>query len=495
MNEFEEGAGGAVERGQAPAEARDAEDGEGARAGAGRHKGAMAGARVLVVDDEQGVRTTLSAVLRDEGFEIETAASGEEALAILEERSFHAILLDVWLPGRDGLDTLRQLRRNGVDAAVVMISGHGSIETAVRATRMGAHDFVEKPLSLEKILLTLRNALRARKLEERNRLLREELRRDAQLIGESASIRALRERIEAAAPTAGGVLIWGEKGSGKELVARLLHARSPRAEEAFIEVACGAVPPEQAALDLLGHAGGPGAAATKGRLELAQEGTLFLADVDALPPDAQHALFRALETGRFLPVAGHVSIESDVRLVAGTEKDLEAEVAAGRFREDLYFKLAVIPMDVPPLRERREDVPLLVEHYLERYAREYGRPRRKAEPETMHLLAAYAWPGNVRELRNIVERLAILAPGESIAVADLPDRLVAGGGDAGVSFEASAESSLQTARREFERRLIAERLEEAGGNITRAAESLGIERSNLYRKMRAYGIRPRGERD
>ena len=468
---------------------------EGGRGGGAGKRGPMAGARVLVVDDEQGVRNTVSAVLRDEGFEIETAASGEEALAILEERSFQAILLDVWLPGRDGLDTLRQLRRNGVDAAVVMISGHGSIETAVRATRMGAHDFVEKPLSLEKILLTLRNALRARKLEERNRLLREELRRDVQLIGESASVRALREKIDSAAPTAGGVLIRGEKGSGKELVARLLHAQSPRAEEAFIEVACAALPPDRAVEDLLGHAGAPGESPTKGKLELAQEGTLFLADVEALTAEAQHALFRALETGRFLPVGGHVSIESYVRPIAGTEVDLEAEVAAGQFREDLFFKLNVVPLEVPPLRDRREDVPLLVEHFLERYAREYGRPRRTVEPEAMHVLAAYPWPGNVRELRNVIERLVILAPGETIVAADLPGKLGEGeGAGTGAGFEPPHESSLQAARREFEKRLIIERLEEAGGNITRAAESLGIERSNLYRKMRAYAIKPRAEK-
>jgi len=476
----------------APAEIHPSEAGQ--AAGTPR-RGPMAGSRVLVVDDEQGVRTTLSAVLRDEGFEVEVAATGEEALAILEERSFQAILLDVWLPGRDGLDTLRQLRRNGVDAAVVMISGHGSIETAVRATRMGAHDFVEKPLSLEKILLTLRNALRARKLEERNRLLREELRRDIDLVGESAPMRTLREQIASAAPTAGGVLIQGEKGAGKELVARLLHAQSPRADEAFIEVACAALPAEGAVEELLGRAGGPGEAPRKGKLELAQEGTLFLADVEALPASAQDALFRALESGRFLPVGGHVSIESDVRPVATTEVDLEAEVAAGQFREDLWFRLGVVILKVTPLRDRREDIPLLVEHYLERYAREYGRPHRTVETEAMDVLAAYAWPGNVRELRNVVERLVILAPGDTITAADLPGKLGEDEGQGGGAVaEAEAESSLQAARREFEKRLITERLAEAGGNITRAAESLGIERSNLYRKMRAYGIRSRSER-
>lgn len=444
----------------------------------------MKGVRVLVVDDEQGVRNTLSAVLRDEGFEVETAESGEACLAILEERSFHAVLLDVWLPGRDGLETLKIIRRTGVDSAVIMISGHGTIETAVRATKLGAHDFVEKPLSIEKIVLTLHNALRARKLEERNRLLREELRRETELIGESDLIRRLRESLETAAPTGAGILITGENGVGKELAARFVHSRSPRAEEAFIEVSCPSIPPESALAELFGRVSGVSGGNVKGKLELAHEGTLFLDGVWALPDEAQHRLMRAMESGRFLPVEGHVAIGSDVRLIAASEKDLAAEVAAGRFREDLFLVLSVVSVTVPPLRERRYDIPLLVEHYLERYAREYARPAKKLEPAAVDLLASYAWPGNVRELRNVVERLVILTAGDLIAVGDLPPELTEP-----LTPSEPAGQTLKDARRGFERSLILRRLEESAGNVTKAAESLGVERSNLYRKMKAYGIR------
>lgn len=445
----------------------------------------MKGVRVLVVDDEQGVRSTLSAVLRDEGFEVETAESGEACLAILEERSFQAILLDVWLPGRDGLETLKSIRRTGVDSAVIMISGHGTIETAVRATRLGAHDFVEKPLSLEKIVLTLHNALRARKLEERNRLLREELRRETELIGESDPIRRLREALESAAPTGAGILLTGENGVGKELAARFVHSRSPRAEEAFIEMACPAIPSDLALTELFGRVSGPEGGSAKGKLELAQEGTLFLDGAWALPDEAQHRLMRAMETGRFLPVGGHVAMTCDVRLIAASERDLAVEVAAGRFREDLRLVLNVVSQSVPPLRERRIDLPLLVEHYLERYAREYGRPAKSVDPAAMEALSRYAWPGNVRELRNVVERLVILTPGEVISLSGLPPNLT----EAALPAEPPADRTLKAARRAFEKGLIVRRLEETSWNVTRAAESLGVERSNLYRKMKAYAIR------
>ncbi len=492
----------------------------------------MTSGRVLVVDDEQGVRSTLSAVLRDEGFDVETAQSGEECLSILEERSFQAILLDVWLPGRDGLDTLRTLRRTGVDAAVIMISGHGTIETAVRATKLGAHDFVEKPLSLEKIVLALRNALRARKLEERNRLLREELRRDTQMVGASESMRRVRERIEAAAPTGGGVLITGENGVGKELAARLIHAKSPRSEEAFIEVSCATVPPGRQLAELFGRAGGAEGTVVKAKLELADEGTLFLDEVWALTDEAQHRLLLALETGRFLPVDGHVPLACSVRPIASSERDLAAEVAAGRFREDLYLTLNVVPLAVPPLRERNEDIPLLVEHFLERYAREYARGVKTIGPAAMQRLARHLWPGNVRELRNVVERLVILAPGETIASEDLPAGLMdespipwpihsldavplaAAVKAAGSQGEEAAPwpaepmapqtppssgprgplPTLLAGKRAFEKDFILRRLEDMRWNVSKTAGSLGIERSNLYRKMKAYGIRPGGER-
>jgi len=448
----------------------------------------MGATRILVVDDEQGVRTSLSAILGDEGFEVETAASGEECLAILGEKSYQAILLDVWLPGKDGLETLRAMRRMGVESAIIMISGHGTIDTAVRATRLGAHDFVEKPLSLEKILLTLRNALRARKLEERNRLLREELRRDTDLVGESAAIRRLREQIGQTAPTGAAVLVTGEPGTGKELVARAIHVRSPRSEEAFVEIPCAALPPESAVAELFGTAGDDERPTVRGKLDLAGEGTIFLDEVWALPADAQQFLLRALETGRFLPRGGQRAVVADARPIASTSRDLGNEVAQGRFRSDLWAKLGVIPLLVPPLRERREDVPLLVEHYAEKYAREYGRPRWTVEPAAMEALTNYAWPGNVRELRNFVERLIILAPGESIGRGDLPAAFAAP--PSAPPDPASPTLSLKDGREAFEREMIRLRLESLGWNITRAAQSLGIERSNLHRKMKTYGIRP-----
>ncbi len=447
----------------------------------------MTAGRILVVDDEPGVRSSLSAILTDEGFEVETVESGEECLVVVGQEPFQAIFLDVWLPGCDGLETLKSMRRTGVDAAVIMISGHATIETAVRATKMGAHDFVEKPLSLEKVVLTLRNALRARKLEQRNRILREELRRDIQVIGESAAIRRLRGTIETAAPTGAGVLISGENGVGKELAARLVHARSPRAEEAFIEVACASVPPERMLEELFGRAIAPQQQVTRGKVELAHEGTLFLDDVDALSEEAQGHLLRALESGRFMPVNCHTEVVADARPVAATEKDLAAEVAAGRFRADLHSKLNVVPLEIPPLRERAEDVPLLVEHYLARYAREYGRPPKSVEPAAMEALAHYAWPGNVRELRNVVERLAILAPGRSVVPDDLPFK--AGAGAPAGPRAADGQPTLQEERAAFERRLILERLERFEWNVSKTADSLGIERSNLYRKMKALEIR------
>jgi two-component system nitrogen regulation response regulator NtrX len=451
----------------------------------------MKGGRILVVDDEQGVRSSLSGILRDEGFEVETAASGEECLAIVGEKAFQAILLDVWLPGKDGLETLKAMRRTGVDSAVIMISGHGTIETAVRATKLGAHDFVEKPLSLEKILLTLRNALRAKKLEERNLLLRAELRRDAELVGHSVPIRKLREQIAQAAPTDAGVLLLGENGSGKELVARLIHAMSPRAEEAFVEVACASVAPDRALRELVGIEEGAGAGAEKGKLELASDGTLFLDEVWALPAPSQQQLARALATGSFTRIGGMQSLTTRSRTVASSNRDLAAEARAGRFNEELFFKLSVVPLTVPPLRERPEDVPLLIEHFLEKYSREYARPRRMVEPRALEALVRYAWPGNVRELRNLVERLVILAPDRSISLEDLPPPF--GAAEPRAEMRAQA-GTLKERREAHEAELIRERLREAGGDLAKAALSLGIGRGSLQRKMRGHGIRPGGEK-
>jgi len=448
----------------------------------------MQGERLLVVDDEAGVRAALAGILRDEMWDVDAVPSGEEALESLKHRSYRAIFLDIWLPGIDGLETLHQIRRAGVETPVVMISGHGTIETAVRATKLGAFDFIEKPLSLEKVLLTLRNALRQQKLERQGRLLREQFKRDQELVGVSAAISRLREEIERAAPTGATVLIQGENGSGKELAARLLHSLSPRAEEAFVAVNCAAIPQDLIESEMFGHTKGAftGAAeARKGKFELAHEGTLFLDEISDMSALLQAKLLRALETGEITPVGGSVPVRVDVRLLAATNRDLQREVAEGRFRQDLFYRLNVIPLLVPPLRDRGEDIPLLAGDFLGRYCREYAQPPKTFAPEAMELLVRYGWPGNVRELKNLIERLVIMVPGAEIGPDDLPP--VVGGSTPDGGEE--REGGLRQAREKFEKEFILRRLEENGWNISRTAEVIGLERSNLYRKMKAYAIR------
>jgi two-component system nitrogen regulation response regulator NtrX len=449
--------------------------------------------RLLVVDDEEGIRSSLRAILEDEGFEVDLVASGEEALDRGPAGGYDAVLLDVWLPGKDGLETLQELRDRGLDASVVMISGHGNIETAVRATKLGAFDFVEKPLSLEKVLLVLGNALRQRRLERRNRALAAQLWNDADLIGSCEAVRHLREQVNAAAPTAGRVLITGENGSGKELVARLIHRRSQRAEGPFIEMNCAAIPAELVESELFGHVRGAftGAVdAKKGRFEIADEGTLFLDEIGDMSAAVQAKVLRILETGTLTPVGGTLTAEVDVRVIAATNRDLNREIAAGRFREDLFWRLHVIPIEVPALRQRREDIPLLASHFLERLGREYGRGTPRFDDDALEVLSRHRWPGNVRELKNLIERLVILRPREVYTASDLPQ--LASGGSEGFDPRSDL-GDLRAARESFERYYVRRKLEELGGNVTRTARALGIERSHLYRKMRALGLRNGGD--
>ena len=467
----------------------------------------MRGERLLVVDDESGVRSALGGILSDEGWEVDAAASGEEALDAVKKAAYRAIFLDVWLPGMDGLETLRQIRRAGVDTPVVMISGHGSIETAVRATKLGAFDFIEKPLSLEKVLLSLRNALRQRKLEQQSRMLLEQLGREAELIGTSPAMARLREEIERAAPTEATVLLCGENGTGKELAARALHRRSRRADEAFVAVNCAAIPAELIESEMFGHAKGAFTGATearKGKFELAHEGTLFLDEIADMSLLAQAKLLRVLESREITPVGGSAAVAVDVRLVGATNRDLQKEIAAGRFREDLFFRISVVPLRVPPLRERTGDVLPLATHFLERYGREYGRGSILLSDGAARALERWRWPGNVRELKNLAERLVIMSPGPEIHLEDLPGALREGpdGTPRGASEDvdepgaAAAEggpedtpSPLRAARERFEREFILRALNQNDWNISRTADALGLERSNLYRKMKAYGIR------
>jgi two-component system nitrogen regulation response regulator NtrX len=444
---------------------------------------------ILIVDDERGIRETLSAVLQDEGFATDSVASGEECLKAVERRAYGCVLLDVWLPGIDGLETLERLRANGADTSVVMISGHGNIETAVRATKLGAFDFIEKPLSIEKTVLTIRNALRQRELERVNAELAAELNEESAMVGESTPMRALRKQIGIVAPTDGRVLIYGESGTGKELVARAIHAQSKRAGAVFVEVNSAAIPEELIESELFGHVKGAftgATAAKRGKFELADNATLFLDEIGDMSRSVQAKVLRVLEEGRFEPVGGHSSLSVDVRIIAATNKRLEVELEAGNFRADLFYRLNVIPFELPPLRERIEDVPLLVEHFNAKFSNAYGRKLKRFEPEAIEALQNYSWPGNVRELRNTIERVVIMHPRTKVAMSDLP----AFGSDEppAASFKFP---SFKEATDAYHREFIQKKLAEADGNVTRAAELMGVDRSHLYRRMRALGINVR----
>jgi two-component system nitrogen regulation response regulator NtrX len=448
---------------------------------------------ILIVDDEPGVRAALSGVLRDEGYHVDAVSSGEECLDRLTRGPFDLIVLDVWLPGMDGLATLARLRERQVDAQVVLISGHGNIESAVRAIKMGAFDFVEKPLSLEKTVLVVRNALRQRRLEAENRALRARVDRTQMMVGESHGMRQLRAQVAMAAPTNGRVLIFGENGTGKELVARTIHALSRHRSGPFVEVNCAAIPEELIESELFGHVRGAftGAVADRrGKFELADGGTLFLDEIGDMSLKTQAKVLRVLQEQTMEPVGGASRIKVDVRVLAATNKDLQAEIRAGTFREDLYFRLNVVPIYVPPLRDRQEDIPLLADHFMAEFAREYGRRVKSFEAPATGVLQRYAWPGNVRELRNVIERLMIMVPGDAISADDLEFLDQDGSAHPEPERFTSGRLTLHEARDRFERDLILRTLGELQGNMSRTAEALGVERSNLYRKMRAFGIAP-----
>jgi two-component system, NtrC family, nitrogen regulation response regulator NtrX len=446
-------------------------------------------ASILIVDDEVGIRESLGALLRDEGYEIAAVDSGETCLEILEERKFDLILLDVWLKKIDGLETLERIRAQDDPPVVVMISGHGNIETAVRATKLGAFDFVEKPLSLEKTILVVRNALEYTRLEAENQRLREELDEHHQILGSSVPMKALRQQIALTAPTNGRVLIYGESGTGKELVARALHASSLRGEMQFVEVNCAAIPEELIESEMFGHRKGSftGASEDKiGKFQKADGGTLFLDEVGDMSLKTQSKVLRALEEQRVEPVGSNQSTDVDVRIIAATNKKLEDEIGRGAFREDLFYRLNVIPFYVPALRERTEDIPTLASAFLATFCEEYGKKGKEFSPTAMDVLLTYPWPGNVRELKNLVERLVIVCPSPRIEPHHLPPEIFRG---ASKSPQKPYES-LHEARSAYEREFVLRKLEENRWNMTKAAESLGLERSHLYRKLKALGIAP-----
>jgi two-component system nitrogen regulation response regulator NtrX len=450
----------------------------------------MAGERVLIVDDEKGIRTTLAAILGDEGYRPMAAANGREGLARIGEEVPDLVILDIWLPGTDGIETLAEIKRQWPELPVIMISGHGTIETAVKATKLGAYDFIEKPLSLDKTLLVIDRALEHARLEQENRLLRERIERAHEIIGTSPAITELRRQIGTAAPTNGRVLIFGENGSGKELVARAVHALSTRRDRPFVEVNCAAIPDDLIESELFGHEKGAftGAVARRrGKFELADGGTLFLDEIGDMSLRTQAKVLRALEEQTIERIGGSEPIRVDVRVLAASNKALAELIPQGRFREDLFYRLNVIPIEVPPLRRRTEDIPLLVDHFLKTFSAEYGKRQKALSGEAMAYFMGYDWPGNVRELKNMVERLVIMTAADVIAPEDLPPPLrpreVVPVGDGG-------SRSLREAREVFERGYVLAELRAHEWNITRTAKALGIGRVNLWRKLRTYGITP-----
>lgn len=444
---------------------------------------------ILVVDDEEGIRDSLRGILEDEGYEVLTAENGEEGLKIFDEQSPDLVLLDIWLPGMDGIEALKRLRDRRPSVPVIMISGHGTIELAVKAAKLGAYDFLEKPLSLERVIITVKRALEKATLEGTLRAIKEDLEGRYRFIGESPVIKHLRAQIELVAASSSIVLITGESGAGKELVAREIHRKSPRQGGPFIEVNCAAIPKELIESELFGHEKGSFTGAVerkKGKFELADGGTLFLDEIGDMSKEAQAKVLRVIETKEFQRVGGSKNIKVDVRIIAATNKDLEEEVRKGNFREDLFFRLNVIPIRVPPLRERKEDIPLLVEYFLELIAEQLGKPGKKISEGALRLLLEHNWPGNVRELKNLMERLFILSSKEVITEEDI-------GASLGVRQSGIQEyfrfRTLKEARDAFERDFILRRLEENNWNITKTAEAINLERTALYRKLKLLKIR------
>jgi len=443
--------------------------------------------RILVIDDERAIRQTLGQVLADEGYEVELEASGVQGLDRLKRERFDLAFLDVWLKDKDGLAILAELADAASPVPIVMISGHANVETAVRAVKSGAYDFLEKPLSLERVLVTAQKAIDHRELREELARFRERASGEQVLIGDAPAIARLREEIERVAPTDARVLVSGESGTGKELVARAIHRHSQRNRAPLVEVNCAAIPEELIESELFGHVRGSftGASAERaGKFEEADGATLFLDEVADMSAKTQAKVLRALQEGRFTRVGGAKTIESDVRVIAATNKSLPEEIRAGRFREDLYFRLAVVPLAMPPLRERSEDVPQLANHFLREAAARAGKRPKTFSDAALRKLCSYSWPGNVRELKNLVERLMIMSPGDTIDMRDLPVEIA----ESDVISVPSDFSSLRQARDDFERRFILAALRKNRGNVSRTAEELGIERSHFYRKLRGYGI-------
>lgn len=450
---------------------------------------------ILVIDDEADIRDVIAGILEDEGYEVRGAGDADAALALVHERCPSLIVLDVWLEGSrlDGLELLAELKENYGDTPVIVISGHGNVETAVAAIRQGAYDFLEKPFKSDKLVLTTKLALENAKLKRENSALKAHLPIADALIGESAAIQQLRAAIAKVAPTNSRVMIAGPSGSGKELVARMLHKSSPRAEGEFVAINAAAIEPDRMESELFGEEAGAGRRAKVGVFERAHRGTLYLDEVGDMPLQTQSKILRLLVDQRFFRVGGDAPVQVDVRVISSTSRDLGRAIANGDFREDLFHRLAVMPMRVPCLEERREDIPALIDYFIARLAETAGLPRRRLSEDAVAALQACDWPGNVRQLRNNVERLLIMAdgdPGQAITASDLPSEVMfqPGGGAPAAGAERLVALPLRDAREHFERQYLAAQINRFGGNVSKTASFIGMERSALHRKLKALGV-------
>lgn len=449
---------------------------------------------ILIIDDEKDIRKALTGILEDEGYQVLNAESGIEGIEIARQELPDLILLDIWMPGMDGLEALEELKKLIPQVTVIMISGHGTIETAVRATKLGAFDFIEKPLSLEKVLISVANALQLQNLKVENAELKRSASTEYELIGEASEIISIREQIHHVASTSASVLISGENGSGKELIACSIHCNSPRRERPFIIVHCSAIPEELIESELFGHEKGAFIGASshkKGRFDQADGGTLFLDDIGELPLGTQIKVLRFIQEGRFERVGGIRALTADIRIIASTTKSLDQDMISGKFSTDLYYQLSTINFRAPALRERPDDIGSLVQHFVVRFFRREGGEAKAFLPEALDKLRLYSWPGNLRELKNVVERILIMAPGRVISAADIPDLSDETITPLTMQNGSLSQTALREAREAFEREFIIHKLEENDWNISRTAELIELERSNLHRKIKSYGIEVR----
>ena len=446
---------------------------------------------LLIVDDEPSILQSLGGLLSDEGFEVTTAANGYEALKTIEMEAPDLVLLDIWMPGIDGIETLKEIKKENPNIQVIIITGHGTIETAVKATKLGAFDLIEKPLSIDKVIVAINNALNFRRLEEENKYLRKKTLEKNSINGNSPKTIELKDNIAKAAPTDTWILIIGENGTGKELVARMIHHLSPRADQPLIDVSCAAIPENLIESELFGHEKGAFSGATSkkiGKFELASNGSIFLDEIGDMSLKTQAKILRVLQEQKIQRVGGSRTISVDVRVIAASNKNLEEEIEKGRFREDLFYRLNVLPINVPPLRQRADDIPILVETFLEEFAIQNRDRRKGITPDALEILGKYTWPGNVRELKNLVERLAILVDADAIDIHDIPDAYNLENNPANdlTEYQFLNSDTLKEARLAFEQAFINRKLMQHGNNVTKTAEAMGVGRSFLHKKIKSF---------